>query len=243
MDPRRTARLAGAFYLATIIAGLFAEFSRDTLIASGNPAVTAHNILAAEALYRWSFAADLVAGACYLVVTVLLYELLKPVNRTVSLLAALFSVIGIAVGAAGGVAQLGVLIALGNAPYLGAFDAAQLQTLAYVAGRLHAEASLIGLVFFGIYCALVGYLVFASGFLPKIIGILMQIGGACYLINSFAGFLAPAVANVLSPWIVLPSLIGELALMFWLLVAGVDAAKWKLRVDSGQRTEARGVVP
>jgi len=236
------ARVAGAFYLATVVAGAFAEFSRDGLVASGNPAATARNILAAEQLYRWAFVADLVAGICYVVVTLLLYELLKPVNRAIALLAAFFSLIGIAVGAASGVAQSANLILLGNASYVGAFTPAQLQTLAYVSGKLHAESSLIALVFFGVYCALVGYLVVKSTFLPKVVGILMEVAGACYLINSFAAFLAPPLANVLSPWIVLPSLIGELTLTLWLLVAGVDVAKWQLRVESGQWAEARGVV-
>ncbi|HEY6325277.1 MAG TPA: DUF4386 domain-containing protein [Candidatus Cybelea sp.] len=232
MAPRTVARVAGAFYLGTIVASIFGEYSREMLVTSGDPAASARNVLAAEALYRWGLAADLVAGICYLVVTLLLYELLTPVNRTLALLAAFSSVIGIAVGAVGGVAELAELVLLGNASYMSAFDPAQLQTLAYVAGKLHGEASLIGLVFFGVYCALIGYLVLKSTFLPKILGVLMAIAGVCYLVNSFSSFVAPALANALSPWILLPSIAGELALTFWLLIAGVNVTQWREQAGS-----------
>jgi len=85
----------------------------------------------------------------------------------------------------------------------------------------------VSLIFFGCFCLLVGYLIFRSGYLPKTIGILMQIAGVCYLTNSFALVLSPALANRLFPAILVPAFIGEASLCLWLLVKGVNVQRWK----------------
>ena len=227
-SPRLKARIAGAFYLAVILLGVFAElFARGSIIISGDAAATARNIVAHEPLWRLGLAADLVAGACYAAVTVLLYELLKPVNKSLSLLAAVFSFAGVSVGAVSDLIQIAPLVLLGGAPYTAAFRPDQLQALAYMAVRLHGQGSLIDLVFFGLYCLLIGWLIFRSGFLPRIVGALMAIAGASYLINSFAAFLAPSLD--LSPYILAPPLLGEGSLTLWLLAVGVNAERWRER--------------
>lgn len=230
MKPQLMARVAGLSYLITTVAGLFAEIVvRGGLIVSGDAAATARNITASESLYRLGFAADLIGGAAYLVVTLLLYELLKPVNRVLSLLAAFFSLVGIAIGGVAALAHLAPLLILGGASYLHAFDAGQLQALAYLAIRLHAQGYLIALVFFGFYEALLGYLILNSGFLPRALGVLVGIAGLAFLINSFATFVAPPVGAALSNYMLILDAIGEFSLMLWLLIAGVDAPKWAQR--------------
>jgi hypothetical protein len=188
-------------------------------------------MLVLEGFYRWAFASDLFAGACYLVVTLLLYLLLKPVSSGISLLAAFFSIIGVAVGAISALAHLGALSLVGGAGYLGAFDAAQLQAAAYLFLKLHAQGNLTSLVFFGCYCLLIGWLVFESSFFPRTIGVLMALAGACYLINSLANFVSPPIAVRLFPLILLPCIVGELALTLWLLVAGINVARWEERAN------------
>jgi len=223
-SPRLKARVAGVFYLVTIVAGLFAEvFVRGKLIVSGDALATAHNVVGAENLYRYGFAADLVGTAGYIVVTLLLYDLLKPVNRSLSLLAAFFSLVGCAIGGLASLGQLGALFFLGGAHYLSAFNSVQLQAMAYLSIKFHAQGYLVGLVFFGFYCLLIGYLVFKSTFIPRIIGVLMAIAGGGWLINSFASFVAPDLNFTLAAI----TGIGELALTLWLLVMGVDAEKWR----------------
>lgn len=226
-SPRSIARIAGLFYVGTILFGLFAELVREGFIVSGDAAATAHNIVASEPLYRWGFAGDLIGGACYAVVTLLLYKLLRPVNAAISLLAATFSFVGIAIGAVIGLARLAPLFLLGGASYTKGFDTAQLQSAAYLALKLHGQGYLIALVFFGVYCCLIGWLVFKSGFMPKTIGVLMAIAGVCYLVNSFTSFLAPPLASVLSTFILLPCLVGEGALTLWLVAFGVNVERWK----------------
>jgi len=228
MRPQVVARVAGLAYLITVITGLFAELVvRGNLIVSGDPAATARNIMASEGLYRLGFAADLVGGAAYLVVTVLLYELLKPVNKILSLLAAFFSLVGIAAGGLAALGHIAVLLFLGGASYLRAFDTQQLQALAYVAIRLHAQGYLIALVFFGFYEALLGYLIFKSFFFPRTLGVLVGVAGLAFLINSFAIFLAPAIGNALNGAMLILDAVGEFSLMLWLLIMGVDRAQWQ----------------
>jgi hypothetical protein len=178
-------------------------------------------------LFHLSFAANLIAGAAYVVVTLLLFYLLKPVNRSLSLLAAFFSIVGVAVGAVNVLSQLAALSLVGGAHYLAAFEPGQLQAMALLSLKLNAQGSDIGLTFFGFYCLLVGYLIFRSTFLPRTVGVMMAIAGLCYLINSFAYFLSPGSAGHLVPYIFIPSVLGEAALTLWLLVFGVNVSKWE----------------
>jgi len=100
-SPRLKARAAGFFWLMTILTGAFGMVAGGRQIVPGDAAATASNILAHQALFRWGFTADLVGVFCYIAVTLLVYELLKPVSRSLSLLAAFFSLVGCAVGALG----------------------------------------------------------------------------------------------------------------------------------------------
>jgi hypothetical protein len=219
--PRVTARLAGLFYLITAIAGIYAEVAiRGRVIVSGNAAATAHNILASEGSYRLAFVADIVGGAAYVVVTLLLYELLKPVSARLSLLAAFFSLVGIAIGGLAALGHLAPLLILKGA-YLSSFTTAQLQAMAYLSLKLHTQGYLIALVFFGLYEAVLGYLIFKSGFLPRTLGVLVAIGGLAFLTNSFALFLAPPIGNALNSYMLLLDGLGEISLTLWLLVMGV----------------------
>ena len=230
---RPKARLAGLFYLITALTGGFAEFVvRGHVIVSGNAAATAQNIVASEGFYRLAFVADLLGGAAYLVVTLLLYELLRPVSRSISLLAAFFSIVGIGVGSIAALAHLAPLFLLSGASYLHGFDEQQLQTLSYLAIKLHAQGYLIALVFFGFYEVLLGYLIFMSTFFPRTLGILVGIAGLAFLTIGFASFLSPQLGNELNAYMLILDAVGEISLMLWLLIVGVNPAKWKERAQT-----------
>ena len=168
-SPRSRARLAGVFYLLTFVTGGFALF------ASGSLAI----------------AAGLIAGASYIVVTLLLYLIFKPVNRGLSLVAALVSLLGCAIG------PVSLVV------------------------RLPGQPNDISLVIFGIYCLTIGYLIIRSAFMPWFVGALMLFAGLGWLT-----FMSPALARDLFPYGFAPGIIGEGALMIWLLLFGVDAQKW-----------------
>jgi hypothetical protein len=152
-----------------------------------------------------------------------LYELFKPVNRSLSLVAAFFSLVACVVQAISSLFHLAPLVLLGGAPYLRVFTVEQLQALALVFLRLRATAyHSIGLVFFGLYLLLVGILILRSTFLPRILGVLMVLAGLSYVL-----FLSPPLAGSLQPYILVFPGVGQISLTLWLLVIGVNAQRWK----------------
>jgi hypothetical protein len=227
-SPVAIARLAGLLYVVITIAAPFGElYVRGKLVVKGDAAATATNILAHESLYRLGGCADLLAFACDAAVALLFYALFKPAGRNASLLAAFFRLMHAVIVSVATLAYFAPLLLLQGTAYLNVFNPDQLQALALVCLRLHGQGYAIGLLFFGVHCAIVGYLVLRSTFLPRILGGLMALAGLCYLLNSFASFLAPMVARQLFPWILLPALPAELGLTLWLLVKGVNVDRWK----------------
>ncbi|HEY3131701.1 MAG TPA: DUF4386 domain-containing protein [Acidobacteriota bacterium] len=231
-SPRFKARVAGVLYLIAGSGGGFAEvFVRGRVFVRGDAAATAANILAHESLYRLGGAADLIALACDTALALIFYELLKPVNRSLSLLAAFFRLMHVAILATITLNHFAPLVFLGGSHDLSAFSAAQLQAQTLVSLRLHALGYNICLVFFGFTCLLLGYLIFRSTFLPRFLGVLMAIAGVGYLINSFVHFLAPAFGAYVFRYLLVPCGIGEFVLIVWLLVFGVNAERWKLLLE------------
>jgi Domain of unknown function (DUF4386) len=232
-SPQRYARLGGALYLAIIVLGAFAEgFVANKLVVAGDAATTAANILASPGLWRLSVAGDLIVVLCAVPLLWIEYLLLRPVSKQLVLLAVLFNLVSLAVEAISKVFLLVVMPTLGSADYLKAFDPHQLQILANLALSSHDVAFNIALIFFGFTCIVNGYLIFRSGYLPKFVGILMQIAGLSYLTACFAALFAPAFADLITPAILLPPLIGESSFCLWLLVKGVNIAKWKERIGT-----------
>ncbi len=160
--------------------------------------------------------------ACYVAVTALFYDLFKIVSKSLSLAAAFFSLMGLAVQAAGSAFYLAPLVVLGGDPYLGVFKVEQLQAMALLFLKLNTQAYNVGLVFFGFYCFLIGCLILRSTFLPRILGVLMILGGLGWLT-----FLSPPLAHSLSPYILIPGILGEGSLTLWLLVFGVNVQRWR----------------
>jgi len=166
-SPRLKARIAGVLNLLAMLTGVFASF-----IVHG----------------RLGSIAELFAGACNIAVTMLLYDIFRPVNRSLSLLAAFFGLV---------VSSMGVL-------------------------KWHPRGVDMGLLALGIYCLLIGYLIFKSVFLPRVLGALMALAGLAWLFS-----LSPPLANHLTPYIYAPGILGEVSLTLWLLVWGVNVQRWK----------------
>jgi Domain of unknown function (DUF4386) len=224
------ARVGGVLYLIIIVAGATGELLvRGSSVVSGNAAATAHNIMASPALWRAGIAGDLVMHVCDVPLMVIFYVLLRPVNGNLALLAVLFNLTQTAVLVANKLNLLLPIFLLGDAEYLKVFTPEQLQALSYVSLRTHDNGFAVGLVFFGAACLVVGYLIIRSGYLPRTLGVLMQIAGGCYITNSFAVIAWPSLGAKLFPFILLPPFVAELSMAFWLLVKGVDVAKWKVR--------------
>jgi hypothetical protein len=191
---------------------------------------TATNILTHESLFRLGFAVYLIEMACQVAVTVLFYDLLKPAGRSVSLLAACLSFVGIAVKTFSRLFYIAPLLVLGGASYLSVFNAEQLQALSLLLLKVNDQGAAIGLVFFGFYAVLKGYLIIKSTFLPRILGALAVLAGLGLLC-----FLHMPLGYRLFPYIALLGLLGAVPQILWLLVVGVNEQRWKEQASATTR--------
>ncbi|MGC1459474.1 MAG: DUF4386 domain-containing protein [Steroidobacteraceae bacterium] len=224
-SPRLKSRILGLCYLLTICTGVFDHIVVGSrVIVAGNPAATTQSLLASESLYRLAFALDLIP--VYAVVTVLLYELFKPVSRSLSLLAAFASFIGGAVGSSAAIFQLAPIVVLNGATQWPGFNPLQLQGLVQIFLRLHELGFSISLMFFGLYCSLLGWMIVRSIFISRGVGVLMGAAGMSYMLYSFAYCASPSFAAGISPYALVLGSIGEIALTVWLLAVGIDSVKW-----------------
>ena len=224
-SPQLYARIAGLFYLLIIIAGAFAEaLVRNKLVVYGDATATANNIIHSEFLWKIGITADLIMQVCDLPVMILLYYLLRPVSKKLALLNLSFNLIQTAVLVGNKLNLLAALFFLGDADYLKSFSPDQLHTLSYLSIKLHDFGFGIGLIFFGFVCLIEGYLIYKSGYFPKVFGVLMAIAGLCYLTNTFALILFPQLSSIV---LLLPCLLAELALSLWLIFKGVNLPVWK----------------
>jgi hypothetical protein len=227
ISPTAMARLAGGLLLITILAGGFAQgFIAGRLIVSGDASATATNILAHQPLYRLAFAVYLLEMACQVTMTVLFYELLKPVSKTASIIAAAFGLVGCTIKTVSRLFFFAPLLLLRSAPYVGVFDARQLSALAFFFIRVNYTAETMAMVFFGLYALIKGYLVCRSTFLPGELGVLSVVGGLGWLI-----YLYEPLALRLQSYIVGLGVIGSLVSVVWLIVYGVNEERWKAQAS------------
>jgi hypothetical protein len=235
-SPQSYARLGGLLYLLIIAAGLFAEFVRERFVVPGNAAATASNITNDAFMFRLGLAADLSTFVCAVALTIILYVLLKPVNRNAALLMVLgFNVVQDAIGGLNVLNTYRPLQLLGGAAYLTVFTREQLEAMALLSLNAHSVGFAVAMVFFGCSCVALGYLTFSSGLFPKALCVLMAIAGVSYLTLSTAQLLSPRLASMLFPSILAPALIGELSFAMWLTVKGVNVARWQ---ENAERSTA-----
>jgi hypothetical protein len=228
------ARLAGVLFLLSLVAGGFGEYYVPSrLIVSADAAATAKNIVASDSMFRLGFAAYLVEAMCDIGLTLILYVLLRPVSRNLALLAAFFRLMGTALFAVAELFYFAAALILGGADYLKTFSPDQLNTLALLSLKFYGRGAGIFMVFYGVASILLGYLMFRSGYLPKFLGILFGLSGVGFVISNFALVLAPSHA---SPLLLLPMIIAALSLTLWLLIKGVDVAKWQARAATHMST-------
>jgi Domain of unknown function (DUF4386) len=209
------ARFCGITYLVTIASGLFAEaYVRGGLPIKGDAVATLAKLQASETLFRIGIASDLLMLTTYIIVTVLLYRLFRETNAALSAVAAGFSLIGIAILSFAVVALLSALFFAGSSEAEGVMFALKIQSITYG----------VSLVFFGVYCCLIGAMILRSGLLPKWVAGAMLLAGIAFLVNNLARITAPEFAAQIPPITMLTSLIGEGALGLWLAIFGVRPA-------------------
>jgi len=225
ISPQVYARSVGLLYLTVIIAGIIAQMViSGKIIVDGDAVATATNILTHKNLFQLGFTVYLIEMASQIAQTVLFYILLKPVSRSIALLALFFSIIGCTIKTLGRLFYIAPLLILGGSHYLSVFNAEQLQALALLLLNVNNQAAGMALAFFGFSTLLNGYLIFNSTFLPRFLGVLSVIGGLGWLT-----FLYPPLGLQLFPYILLVAMIGSISSILWLLIKGVDVEQWKKR--------------
>ena len=225
-SPLIIARTAGFLYLIQAILGIFSLlYVSSSLIVPGDVAATTHNVMASESLFRLGIVSNILVPTVGILYVLVLYKLLKPVSKELAVLMVVLALLGVPIGVFNEFTHLGVLQLLSGADYLTVFTTAQLQALAYLFLRLNSYGISLAFIFSGLWLFPLGYMVFKSGFLPKILGVLLIIAGFGYLIDVFAEFLFSG-SNLR---IGLFTGLAEILFLLWLLIKGVNVEKWEKR--------------
>jgi Domain of unknown function (DUF4386) len=222
----KTARFAGLLYLALAVLSAFGlVYVPSIILVPGDAAATANNIVTSESLFRLGFVTNLLAFTVNIFVAVLLYKLLAPVNKMMAALMVILILVGIAIAMLNELNQFAALLLLDGAEYLTALTAEQLQALASLFFDIYEHGFVLAHIFFGLWLFPMGYLVIKSGFMPKIIGVFLLIAGVGYMVDFALFFLFPEITVTVSEY----TFVGEVLLLLWLLVMGVNVEKWQKR--------------
>src|SRR6266496_6799300 len=216
----KAARIAGAIYLSMVFTAPFSLiYVPSKLIVRGNAAATADNILAHETMFRLSILGELVGMVIFICLAIALYRLLSSVNKTWAMLMLAFVLVSAAVGFLNTLNNIAAVILFRGGEFLTVLDKSQRDALAMLFLRLHSQGEFINEIFWGVWLFPFGLLVFRSGFLPRFIGVWLMINCFGYVALSVTALFFPDYYEAAFKW-AQPVLLGELAIMLWLLIKG-----------------------
>jgi hypothetical protein len=205
--------------LASIIGFFCLAYVPGKLIVSGDATATANHIRASETLLRFSIASELIAFIIFIFVVLALYRLFKAVNGKHAVAMAILLLISIPISLLNVLNEIAALILVSGADFLSAFEKGQLDALAYLFLRLHGQGFVVAEIFWGLWLFPFGVLVIRSGFIPRLLGVLLFIAGLGYLASSFTSLLLPQYARLVDQFAMVLTA-GELPIIFWLLIWG-----------------------
>jgi hypothetical protein len=215
-------RFAGLLYVLVSIPGAFALiYVPSKLIVQGNATATANNIAASETLFRAGIAAELISQILFMWVALALYDLLKGVNQRRASLMLTLIVVSIPIALLNELNAIAALILVRGADFLSIFEKTQRDALAMLFLNLHSRGFGIAAIFWGLWLLPLGLLVYRSGFLPRILGVLLMANCFSYVVTSFTSLLLPQYGKIVNRW-TMPLQFGELLFMFWLLIKGAN---------------------
>ena len=224
--PITTARIAGFLYLLQIPLGIFGIlYVPNALLVPGDVAATANNILAHEFLFRLSIVSAILCPLVTIATALFLYKLLNSVNKNHAVLMVIFALVYTPIAMLNELNHVAVLLLLKGPEYLTIFTTSQLQTLAPIFFDLHKYGIQIVGIFFGLWLLPMGYLVFKSNYIPKIIGVMLIVASFGYVIDFFTYFILPNFGVAISEY----TFVGEVLMVFWLLIKGVNVEQWEKR--------------
>jgi hypothetical protein len=224
---QRWARTAAILMLVSMVAGSIGEaWIPSKILVSGDAAATARNIRDLNVLFRIGFATYMVEALCDITLALIFYVLLRPVQRDLALLAAFVGLVGTTLFAVAEMFYFAPTLLMGSGAYLKAFTPEQLDALTQLSLRFYSLGGMLFTAFYGTVWLIRSYLIYRSGYLPRILGVLMALGGLGFVLRNIALVLAPAYVSDVFLMLMAP---GGLALAVWLLVKGVDVARWEAR--------------
>ena len=228
---QKTARTAGLLYLLFMLTFIFSSVVRSRMIVFGDAVTTANNVMASEWLFRIGFISEILSAAFFLLAAWTLYAILKSVNKNLALLFLLLNLSGVVIECMNALNLFAALLFLSGADYLKAFEVNQLKSFAMFFLNSYQSGFMIAQVFYGAWLLPLGYLVFKSGFLPRILGMLLMVDCVGILIWFFQFFLLPSYPAIAYPSYAI-GFIAELSLGLWLLIRGVNEQKLNLTETS-----------
>jgi len=228
MSPCAKARMAGIFEALEGVASSQGQvFILGKFVIAGGAAATAANVFGHERFYWLGFGISLAGVAFHVAWVALFYELFEIVNRSLSLVSAFVGLVTCGLQALTAFLYLAPLLILQSGNAVGALTTAQLQDLALIFFKLNSCAFDVDLVFFGAWCALAGYLILKSEFMPRILGALLMIDGVGWMM-----FAHPPLALRIFPLIAAASGLAEIPMQLWLIIMGVNAEKWRQQASA-----------
>jgi hypothetical protein len=221
---KATAHRAGALYFVFMIVAIVGEFLMPAVVVLGDAAATARNITAAGSTYRIDILIGFVTLILFIFLIESLYRLFHEVDKSQAMLLVLLVSVGIAVSLANLLLKFAPLVLLSGADYLSVFPKPQVEALALGALRWHGSNAAVSTAFWGLWLFPFGILVIKSGFIPKILGVLLMIAGFAYVTSSVTSMVWPEYRSVVSR-AMMPLYFGEVPIIFWLLIKGVRAER------------------
>ena len=227
----KAARVAGAWYLLLVITGAFSYMYLPSLIVPGNATATANNIVASETIFHIAIIAELTEGVVAIFLSLALYRLLKGVNKEyASLMVILGALVSVPILFLNVLNEFAALILLSGANFLSGFNQAQLDSLSMVFLNLHSQGLAVSQIFAGLWLFPFGILVYRSGFIPRIFGILLVVNGFAYLGISLVSLLSLPYGNVIDLVLLPPQALGQLSIVAWLLIKGAKVQSMNAQV-------------
>jgi hypothetical protein len=205
--------------LASIIGFFGLIYVPSTLIMPGDATATADHVRASETIFRLGIASELFGFTMFIFVVLALYRLFKGVNEKHALAMAILLLVSIPISLLNVLNDIAALVLVSGANFLSVFDKGQLDALAYLFVRLHSQGFVVAQIFWGLWLFPFGILVIRSGFIPRFLGVLLFIAGSGNLASSFTSLVLPSYRQLVDPFVTVLT-IGELPIIFWLLIWG-----------------------
>lgn len=224
---KKIGRVAGTFYFIVVLAGIFSLlYVPSKLIVWNDAAITFNNIIANETLFRLGVVAEIICYTAFLFLPLVLYKLLSPVNKPVAVSMVTLAVVSVPLSLLNLNHKINVLTLISKADYLNVFSASELHTQVMLSLAYYNNGIESVTVFWGLWLLPFGYLVFKSGFLPKIFGVFLMAGCFGYLTNFVGDFLFQSYSDLgISTFVSLPGTIGEIGICLWLVIIGMKVQK------------------